>query len=83
MKTERDKMLAGELYDALDAELVRQRDRARDLCQILSATREADREVRRELLLKDIRQGRRNRVASATFFLRLRFKYRTWRTSLL
>ncbi|HEY2589274.1 MAG TPA: sugar O-acetyltransferase [Tepidisphaeraceae bacterium] len=48
--TEREKMLAGELYDALDPELVRCRDRARDLCQILNATREADREVRRRVL---------------------------------
>ena len=40
MPTERDKMLAGELYDPLDPELVRARDRARDLCQELNATRE-------------------------------------------
>jgi hypothetical protein len=39
--TERDKMLAGELYDPMDPELVRARDRARDLCQDLNATREA------------------------------------------
>ena len=50
MKSEREKMLAGELYDALDPELVKARDRARDLCQVLNATREADREIRRELL---------------------------------
>jgi len=34
-KTERQKMLAGELYDAMDPDLVRERDRARDLCQAL------------------------------------------------
>src|ERR1700722_2513632 len=50
-------MLAGELYDALDPELVRDRDRARDLCQILNATREADRELRRDLLLKIFGKG--------------------------
>ncbi|HVK16018.1 MAG TPA: sugar O-acetyltransferase [Fimbriiglobus sp.] len=50
MRSELDKMLAGELYDPLDAELVRARDRARDLCQDLNATREADREVRRRIL---------------------------------
>ena len=55
--TERQKMLAGELYDALDPELVRDRDRARDLCQILNATREADRELRRDLLLKIFGKG--------------------------
>ena len=43
MPTERDKMLAGELYDPLDPELVAARDRARDLCQTLNATREARR----------------------------------------
>ena len=41
MRTEREKMLAGELYDPQDAELVRHRERARDLCQELNATREA------------------------------------------
>ena len=47
--TEREKMLAGELYDALDPDLVARRDRARDLCQTLNATREAERAVRRGL----------------------------------
>lgn len=50
MRTEWDKMLAGELYDPLDAELVRARDRARDLCQDLNATRERDQEERRRIL---------------------------------
>jgi len=50
MRTERQKMLAGELYDALDAALVAARERARDLCQDLNATRERDQEVRRRLL---------------------------------
>jgi maltose O-acetyltransferase len=50
MSTEREKMLAGELYDALDPDLVASRDRARDLCQTLNATREAEQEVRRDLL---------------------------------
>ena len=34
MTTERRKMLAGELYDPLDPELVAARGRARDLCHI-------------------------------------------------
>jgi maltose O-acetyltransferase len=54
---ERQKMLAGELYDALDPELVRDRNRARDLCQSLNTTREADREIRRDLLLKIFGKG--------------------------
>ena len=57
MKTEREKMLAGELYDALEPDLVRARDRARDLCQILNASREGDRELRRDLLLKIFGKG--------------------------
>lgn len=48
--TELQKMLAGELYNALDPELVVARDRARDLCQDLNATREADRDQRRTIL---------------------------------
>jgi maltose O-acetyltransferase len=43
-------MLAGQLYNPLDAELVRARDRARDLCQDLNASREADQESRRRIL---------------------------------
>ena len=50
MRSEREKMLAGELYDPLDADLVAARDRARDLCQDLNATREADRDRRRAIL---------------------------------
>src|SRR5262245_62745861 len=50
MPTEREKMLAGELYDPLDAELTRLRERARDLCQDLNATRERDAELRRRIL---------------------------------
>ena len=42
MRSEKSKMLAGELYDPLDAELVEARERARDLCQDLNATRERD-----------------------------------------
>ena len=49
-RTERDKMLAGELYDPLDLELARGRDRARDLCQELNATREAQQDDRRRIL---------------------------------
>ena len=50
MKTEREKMLAGELYNPLDPELIVGRERARDLCQSLNATREAQQEERREIL---------------------------------
>ena len=50
MKTERQKMMAGELYDAMDAELVAARAHARDLCQTLNATPEAEQEKRRRIL---------------------------------
>ena len=50
MQTERSKMLAGQLYDPLDPELVAARGRARDLCQSLNATREAEQEARRRIL---------------------------------
>lgn len=50
MLSEREKMLAGELYDPLDTELVAGRVRARDLCQALNATREAEEDVRRRIL---------------------------------
>ncbi len=50
MQSERDKMLAGQLYDPLDNELVRARDRARDLCQDLNATREQQQDERRRIL---------------------------------
>jgi maltose O-acetyltransferase len=47
---EREKMLGGELYDPFDAELVAGRERARDLCQTLNATREGQHEERRAIL---------------------------------
>jgi maltose O-acetyltransferase len=48
--TEREKMLAGELYDPFDPELVAARARARDCCQTLNATTESQHEERRRLL---------------------------------
>ena len=50
MPTERERMLAGEPYDPLDPELVLARERARDLCWALNATRERDADERRRLL---------------------------------
>jgi maltose O-acetyltransferase len=52
-RTERQKMLAGEMYDPLDVELVAARTRARDLCQDLNATRDAD-ETNRRRILRDL-----------------------------
>jgi maltose O-acetyltransferase len=57
MRSERDKMLAGELYDPLDPELVRARERARDLCQELNATREREQQARRRILTELFGKG--------------------------
>jgi maltose O-acetyltransferase len=57
MRSEKEKMLAGELYDPFDPELVRARERARDLCQGLNASRERDQEVRRSILNQLFGQG--------------------------
>lgn len=51
MKTERQKMIAGELYDPLDPELTAERVRARDLCWSLNATRESEQDERRRILV--------------------------------
>jgi maltose O-acetyltransferase len=50
MKSEKEKMLAGELYDPLDPQLCRERDRCHDLCLLLNATREDQKQERRRLL---------------------------------
>ena len=57
MGSELQKMLAGELYEPLDPELVRARARARDLCQDLNATREADQDARRRILVELFGRG--------------------------
>ncbi|HET6880579.1 MAG TPA: sugar O-acetyltransferase [Pirellulales bacterium] len=57
MPTEREKMLAGELYDPLCPELARLRERARDLCQELNASREAERDLRRRILSELLGRG--------------------------
>jgi maltose O-acetyltransferase len=59
MPTEREKMLAGELYDPLDPELIAARNRARDLCQTLNASREADEDLRRHLCAQLFGKGGR------------------------
>jgi maltose O-acetyltransferase len=50
MKTEKQKMIAGELYNALDAELSQARLRARELCRQLNQSREDQAEERRRIL---------------------------------
>ncbi|WP_337176275.1 sugar O-acetyltransferase [Paludisphaera sp.] len=50
MPTEREKMLAGAMYEPMDPELVALRARARDLCWDLNATRDSRADERRRLL---------------------------------
>ena len=57
MPTEREKMLAGEMYDPLDHELVAARTRARDLCWSLNATRDAQEDERRGILRQLFARG--------------------------
>jgi maltose O-acetyltransferase len=57
MPSEKEKMLAGELYDPLDAELVEVRERARNLCHDLNATRECDQAERRRILVELFGRG--------------------------
>ncbi|WP_094096106.1 maltose acetyltransferase domain-containing protein [Paenibacillus physcomitrellae] len=50
MKTEKQKMLAGELYKAWDPELTREREYARRMTRIYNQTSETDYELRESLL---------------------------------
>ena len=50
MRTEKEKMLAGELYDPLDPELCRERQRCRDLCKRLNDSHEDQQQERRRIL---------------------------------
>jgi maltose O-acetyltransferase len=68
MRTEQEKMLAGEPYDPLDPELVLARHRARDLCQDLNATRERDQEIRRTILKQLFGQGGESVCMQPPFF---------------
>ena len=50
MKTEKEKMLSGELYNALDETLVKEREKARKLTRIFNGTVETDYEERTKIL---------------------------------
>jgi maltose O-acetyltransferase len=53
MKSERQKMLDGELYNPMHPGLIAARTRARDLCQALNATPETE-QTKRRLILRDL-----------------------------
>lgn len=66
--TNLEKMLAGELYDPLDPELVAARELARDLCWELNASRERDAQLRRSLLVQLFAQGGDSAWVQPPFF---------------
>lgn len=57
MGSAHQKMVAGELYDPLDPELVAARERARALCLALGPLRESQRDERRKLLTELLGAG--------------------------
>jgi maltose O-acetyltransferase len=50
MKTEKEKMLAGEMYDPADPELLKQRENARRLVRLINQTTEKEGDIRISLL---------------------------------
>jgi maltose O-acetyltransferase len=50
VKTEKQKMLSGELYNALDSQLVEERRRARDLIKNLNDSRDEEQEKRAKII---------------------------------
>ena len=46
MKTEKEKMLAGQLYDPKEAHLCGERCRARNLCKVLNESGDGEQELR-------------------------------------
>ena len=71
------------LYDPFDPELVAARERARDLCQALNATREAEQQERRRHPERAVRPGWRDGVDAAAVLLRLRRQHRARRACVL
>jgi maltose O-acetyltransferase len=61
-------MLAGELYDPFDPDLVKGRERARDLCRELNASREGEPAERRALLSSLFGSGGETAIVQPPFF---------------
>jgi maltose O-acetyltransferase len=68
MTSERRKMTAGELYDPMDPELAAGRDRARELCLALTATRPSQPDERRGILRRLFAAGGDSVVLEPPFF---------------
>ena len=67
-QTERDKMLAGLLYNPHDAELTVERERSHDLCQQLNATREGELDKRKSILRQLLGYGGEDVQLQPPFF---------------
>ncbi|KAF6511778.1 Maltose O-acetyltransferase [Geobacillus stearothermophilus] len=76
MKTEKEKMVAGHLYNPADPELVKERERARRLVRLYNETLETEYE-KRTALLKELfgSTGERLFVYRAELPLRLRLQH--------
>lgn len=68
MITEREKMLAGDLYNPFDPELIAAREKARDLCQLLNATRESEQEKRRQIMADLFGKAGKNLAIQPPFY---------------
>jgi maltose O-acetyltransferase len=71
MKTEKEKMLAGELYDALDDQLTKDRLKTRLLIKQLNDSWEDQTEDRMRILKELMPKAGEGLLASATLLLRL------------
>lgn len=67
MKTEKEKMLAGELYDASDPVLAEERMRARRLVRLFNQTLETDGDLRRQLLSELLGKAGKGTYIEPTF----------------
>ena len=68
MKSEKEKMLAGELYQASDPELIQERLQARELLQLLNSSAPAEPENRVSLLRKLVGKAGKNPWIEVPFY---------------
>ena len=77
MKTEKEKMLSGELYNALDQQLVQERTRARLLLQKLNNAGADDTETINSILQDLIPQARKDLWMQPPFYCDCRYNIET------
>ena len=83
MNSERQKMLAGELLRPARSGAVAARERARDLCQALNATREAQQDERRRILRELFGRGGDTVWMQPPFFCDYGIEHRARRAGVL